>query len=135
MAFSYYLYCHFYNDNFIYFKIYIYIYLKVILLFIHIFIRCKWKFNMRPESTNRRRFRSIISIQRDLSQEQAYIFFSQLSIYFFTVDKSSFFVFLKVCTEPIYNHGKKTSYKKEKNLCWYQNMVFFYIFQYQSNSY
>lgn len=45
----------------------------VILLFIHIFTRCKWKFNMRPESTNRPRFRSIISIQRDLSKEQAYI--------------------------------------------------------------
>lgn len=72
---------------------YIYIYIQmVILLFIHIFTRCKWKFNMRPESTNRPRFRSIISIQRDLSQEQAYIppLPLQLSIYFFTVDKSSF---------------------------------------------
>lgn len=91
----------------------------VILLFIHIFTRCKWKFNMRPESTNRPRFRSIISIQRDLSQEQAYIPpppspLPTFNLLFYR-RQIFFFVFLKVCTEPIYNQTvKKRVIKKKK---------------------
>lgn len=96
----------------------------VILLFIHIFTRCKWKFNMRPESTNRPRFRSIISIQRDLSQEQAYIPpppspLPTFNLLFYR-RQIFFFVFLKVCTEPIYNQTvKKRVIKKreKKKIC------------------